>query len=73
MMATQCNGKELLLQVRWCGLYSSMVYDSLCNGVDSIDRIPLVVTAQTAVEEEKELPHLDLKLFFWLFTHLIQT
>jgi len=71
-MATQCNGKELLLQVQQCGLCSSMVRDSLCNGVDSIDRIPLVVMAQTAMEEETELPPLDLELFFWLFTHSVQ-
>jgi len=51
-MAMQCNGKELLLQMRWCGLRSSMVRDSLRNGVDSIDKIPLLVAAQTAVEEE---------------------
>jgi len=29
-----------------------MVRDSLRNGVDSIDKIPLLVAAQTAVEEE---------------------
>jgi len=50
----------------WCVAVYAMV-------LESIDKIPLLVTAQTTVEEETELPPLDLELFFWLFTHSVQT
>jgi len=55
-----------------------MVCDSVCIGEDSIDNIInkiqllVYVLARTTLEEEKELMHLDLELFFGLLLILVQ-